>query len=93
MNRGSAARTIAGALLLGVALGVFSFVGDLLTGDSPEIVLNALANAFGPWVVIAFVAGIRDVAVEDVAARDVSECRHLFVDGRIYSMFPKVNNV
>ena len=58
MKRGSAARTIAGALLLGVALGVFSFVGDLLTGDSPEIVLNALANAFGPWVVIAFVAGI-----------------------------------
>ena len=37
---------------------MFSFVGDLLTGDSPEIVVNALANAFGPWVVIAFVAGI-----------------------------------
>ncbi len=54
MNRGSAAHAIAGALLLGV----FSFVGDLLTGDSPEIVINALANAFGPWVVIAFVAGI-----------------------------------
>jgi hypothetical protein len=58
LSRGSAGRTLAGALLLGVALGVFSFVGDLTTGDSPEILLNALANAFGPWVVIAFVAGI-----------------------------------
>lgn len=58
MSRGSAGRTFAGALLLGVGLGVVSFVGDLTTGDSPEILLNALANAFGPWVVIAFIAGI-----------------------------------
>jgi hypothetical protein len=46
------------AVLLGIGLGLLSVVGDFTTDDGPEILLNALANAMGPWVVIAFVAGV-----------------------------------
>ena len=46
------------ALLLGIGLGVLSVVGDFTTDDGPAILLNALANAMGPWVVTAFIAGV-----------------------------------
>lgn len=45
------------ALALGVALGLFSFLGDALPVDTPMIVLVALANAASPWLVTAFAAG------------------------------------
>ena len=46
------------AIPLGVALGVFSLVGDVLPVEGALSVLNGLANATGPWVLVAFVAGI-----------------------------------
>ena len=51
------ARIVGAVAMLGVALGIFSVVGDGLPADSPLIVLVALANSFGPWIVVAFVAG------------------------------------
>jgi hypothetical protein len=45
------------ALALGIGLGLFAAVGDNLPLDTPLIVLVALANAVGPWVVVAFFAG------------------------------------
>jgi hypothetical protein len=50
-------RALGLALLLGIALGAFSLVGDLLPADTPLVVLVAMANAIGPWVAVAFVAG------------------------------------
>jgi hypothetical protein len=46
------------AVLLGIGLGALSVVGDFTTDDGPQILLNALANAMGPWVVTAFIAGV-----------------------------------
>jgi hypothetical protein len=45
------------AVLLGVAVGVFSSRADMLPINTPLIVLVALDNAAGPWVVVAFAAG------------------------------------
>jgi hypothetical protein len=45
------------AVLLGVAVGVFSSRADMLPIDTPLIVLVALGNATGPWVAVAFAAG------------------------------------
>jgi hypothetical protein len=49
--------SLAIALALGVALGLFSLLGDGLPVDTPLIVLVALANAASPWLVTAFAAG------------------------------------
>jgi hypothetical protein len=54
----SAVRWLAIAMLLGIGLGLLSVVGDFTIDDGPAIILNALANAMGPWVVTAFVAGV-----------------------------------
>jgi hypothetical protein len=40
----------------GVALGAFAAAGDRLPVDTP-LVLVALANAVGPWLVVAFLSG------------------------------------
>jgi hypothetical protein len=45
------------AVGLGVVLGLFSLAGDQIPGAGPSGVLNALANAFGPWALVAFVCG------------------------------------
>src|SRR5215210_1567722 len=45
------------AVLLGIAVGVFSSRADMLPIDTPLIVLVALGNATGPWVTVAFAAG------------------------------------
>ena len=45
------------AVLLGAGLGLFSAFGDRMPIDTPLVVLVALANAVGPWVVVAFLAG------------------------------------
>ena len=57
-DRASTLRWLGIAALLGSALGALSVVGDFTTDDGPQILLNALANAMGPWVVVAFVAGV-----------------------------------
>ena len=44
-------------LVLGVALGLFSLIGDGLPVDRLTVILVALANAAGPWLVTAFAAG------------------------------------
>jgi len=49
--------SLAIAVALGFALGLFSLLGDGLPIDAPTIVLVALANAAGPWLVTAFAAG------------------------------------
>lgn len=45
------------ALVAGVALGLFSGVGDRLAADTVLHVIIALANAAGPWLVTAFAVG------------------------------------
>jgi hypothetical protein len=45
------------ALVAGVALGLFSGLGDRLPADTILHVVVALANAAGPWLVTAFVVG------------------------------------
>ena len=45
------------ALIAGVALGLFSGLGDRLPADTVLHVLVALANAAGPWLVTAFAVG------------------------------------
>lgn len=45
------------ALVAGVALGLFSGLGDRLPADTILHVVVALANAAGPWLVAAFVVG------------------------------------
>jgi hypothetical protein len=45
------------ALVAGLALGLFSGLGDRLPADTPLHVVVALANAAGPWLVTAFVVG------------------------------------
>jgi hypothetical protein len=50
-------RDVSIAVLLGVAVGIFSSRADLLPVDSPLIVLVALGNATGPWVAVGFAAG------------------------------------
>jgi ABC-type dipeptide/oligopeptide/nickel transport system permease subunit len=45
------------ALVAGVALGLFSGVGDRLAADTVLHVVIALANAAGPWLVTAFAVG------------------------------------
>ena len=45
------------ALVAGVALGLFSGVGDRLAEDTVLHVIIALANAAGPWLVTAFAVG------------------------------------
>ncbi len=45
------------ALVAGVALGLFSGLGDQLPADTPLHVGVALANAAGPWLVTAFAVG------------------------------------
>jgi hypothetical protein len=45
------------ALVAGVALGLFSGLGDRLPADTVLHVVVALANAAGPWLVTAFVVG------------------------------------
>jgi hypothetical protein len=44
------------ALVAGLALGLFSVVGDRLPADTLHLVV-ALANAAGPWFVVAFAVG------------------------------------
>jgi hypothetical protein len=56
--RPSTLRWLGVAALLGIGLGALSVVGDFTTDDGPAILLNALANAMGPWVVTAFIAGV-----------------------------------
>ncbi len=41
----------------GLALGAFAAAGDRLPVDTPLVVLVALANAVGPWLVVAFLSG------------------------------------
>lgn len=50
-------RLPATVLGLGLALGLFSSIGDSLPIENPLIVLVAMANAAGPWLVAAFFAG------------------------------------
>jgi hypothetical protein len=57
-DRPSTLRWLGIAALLGIGLGAMSVVGDFTTDDGPAILLNALANAMGPWVVVAFIAGV-----------------------------------
>jgi Family of unknown function (DUF6518) len=57
-DRPTTLRWLGIAVLLGIGLGALSVVGDFTTDDGPAILLNALANAMGPWVVVAFVAGV-----------------------------------
>ncbi|HEY8179539.1 MAG TPA: hypothetical protein VIH33_03990, partial [Candidatus Limnocylindria bacterium] len=45
------------ALVGGLALGLFSGLGDSLPADTVLHVGVALANAAGPWLVTAFVVG------------------------------------
>lgn len=45
------------ALVAGLALGLFSGLGDRLPPDTILHVVVALANAAGPWLVTAFVVG------------------------------------
>ena len=45
------------ALVAGIALGLFSVVGDRLPADTPLHVIVALANAAGAWFVTAFTVG------------------------------------
>lgn len=56
------------ASLMGVALGLFSVLGDRLPLDTPLIVLVALANAVGPWVVVAFLVGSGELTARAGAA-------------------------
>jgi hypothetical protein len=49
---------VAVAIGLGVGLGVLSLAGDVVSDEGPTIILNGLANATGPWTLVAFVAGI-----------------------------------
>jgi len=58
VDRPSTLRWLGIAALLGIGLGVMSVVGDFTIDDGPAILLNALANAMGPWVVVAFIAGV-----------------------------------
>jgi hypothetical protein len=48
---------LAVAVALGIALGLFSLIGDVVSGAGPTGVVNALANAFGPWALVAFACG------------------------------------
>lgn len=57
-DRASTLRWLGIAAALGIGLGALSVVGDFTTDDGPAIMLNALANAMGPWVAVAFVAGV-----------------------------------
>jgi Family of unknown function (DUF6518) len=45
------------ALVAGLALGLFSGLGDRLPADTVLHVAVALANAAGPWLITAFVVG------------------------------------
>ena len=45
------------ALMAGLALGLFSGMGDWVPADTVLHVVVALANAAGPWLVTAFVVG------------------------------------
>jgi hypothetical protein len=45
------------AVLLGVAVGLFSSRADLLPADTLLHVVVVMGNAIGPWVVVAFAAG------------------------------------
>jgi hypothetical protein len=45
------------AFVAGIALGLFSVVGDRLPADTPLHVIVALANAAGAWFVTAFAVG------------------------------------
>ncbi|HET9540580.1 MAG TPA: DUF6518 family protein [Candidatus Limnocylindria bacterium] len=45
------------ALVAGLALGLFSGLGDWVPADTVLHVVVALANAAGPWLVTAFVVG------------------------------------
>ena len=58
VDRRSTLRWLGIAALLGIGLGALSVVGDFTTDDGPAILLNALANAMGPWVIVAFIAGV-----------------------------------
>jgi hypothetical protein len=57
-DRASTLRWLGIAAALGIGLGALSVVGDFTTDDGPAILLNTLANAMGPWVVVAFIAGV-----------------------------------
>jgi Family of unknown function (DUF6518) len=61
MSPARSAIGVALAALLGALLGAFSALGD----GVHVMVINGLANATGPWVVTAFVAGVlqRDMAI------------------------------
>ena len=50
-------RLLIPAAIIGLALGGFSAGGDRLPADTPLHVVVATANAAGPWLVAAFVAG------------------------------------
>jgi len=50
-------RLLAIAGIAGLALGLFSVLGDRLPPTTPLHVLVAMANAAGPWLVVAFAAG------------------------------------
>ena len=45
------------AVLLGVAVGIFSSRADLLPADTLLHVVVVMGNAVGPWVVVGFAAG------------------------------------
>jgi hypothetical protein len=59
MSRGWPGGGILSAIGIGMALGVMSAWFDSLPIDTPLIVLVAMANAVGPWLVAAFLAGSR----------------------------------
>src|SRR5439155_17793750 len=50
-------RRIAVAVLLGLAVGLFSSRADLLPADTLLHVVVVMGNAVGPWVAVGFAAG------------------------------------
>ena len=59
------------ALVAGLALGLFSGLGDWVPADTVLHVVVALANAAGPWLVTAFM-----VADTIPMPRPDMQCRH-----------------
>lgn len=61
-------RRLAAAVLLGVAVGIFSSRADLLPPDTLLHVVVVMGNAVGPWVVVGFAAGAVQGALRSGAA-------------------------
>jgi hypothetical protein len=51
-------RRLSVAVALGTLLGILSLVGDSVSDEGPTIIVNGLANATSPWVLVAFAAGV-----------------------------------